>query len=171
MKTSKLVITALLAATVTVGKLALSFLPNVEVVTLLLALYGYVFGWMGIVSAFLFVTAEMLIWGAGTWAVSYYIYWPLVALIFMVLRNYGVKNRFILAGSAVAMTAVFGVLTSAVDLGLFSMNFENFGERFVVYYLRGVPYYLTQIICNAVLFVGAFPALEKLLCRFKKKIL
>ena len=39
----------IMAATVECGKLVLSFLPNIEVVTLLLALFGYVFGWAGVV--------------------------------------------------------------------------------------------------------------------------
>ena len=39
------------AATVECGKLALMALPNIEVVTLLLALYGYVFGPLGVAAA------------------------------------------------------------------------------------------------------------------------
>ena len=37
----------IMAATMECGKLALSFLPNIEIVTLLHALYGYVFGYLG----------------------------------------------------------------------------------------------------------------------------
>ena len=39
----------IMAATMECGKLALSFLPNIEIVTLLHALYGYAFGALGIV--------------------------------------------------------------------------------------------------------------------------
>ena len=73
------------AATVECGKLVLSALPNIEVVTLLLALYGYVFGWYGVLSALVFVSIEPLIYGFGTWLPAYLIYWPLVALVFMPL--------------------------------------------------------------------------------------
>ena len=50
----------IMAATVECAKLALAFLPNVEVVTLLLALYGYVFGYLGFAAAIVFVSIEPL---------------------------------------------------------------------------------------------------------------
>ena len=52
---------AVSAATVTAGKLALSALPNVEVVTLLLASYGYVFGPGGVLSASRDARAETVV--------------------------------------------------------------------------------------------------------------
>ena len=70
----------IMAATLECGKLVLSFIPNVEVVTLLVALYGYVFGGLGIIAAAVFVCIEPLIWGFGSWFITYIIYWPLVAV-------------------------------------------------------------------------------------------
>ncbi len=169
MKTRNLVLIPLLAATLTVGKTALIFLPNIEIVTLLIALYGYTFKGRGVIAAYIFVIAEMLIWGVGTWVISYFLYWPLVAMVFMLLSKTGVKNRFLLAGAAVGLTIVFGVLTSFVDIGLFSLNFEKFFYRFSVYYFRGISFYLTQTICNAILFVLTFPILSEFLIRISKK--
>ncbi len=169
MKTKDLVLIPLLAATLTVGKTALAFLPNVEIVTLLLALYGYLFKWRGVAAAYIFVIVEMFIWGVAPWVISYFLYWPLVAAVFWVLVKAGVKNRFVLSGTAVVLTIFFGVLTSFVDIGLFSLNFDKFFYRFSVYYLRGISFYLTQIICNAVLFVLTFPVLSKFLRKVSKK--
>ena len=160
------------AASLECGKLALAALPNVEVVTLLTALYGYAFGVWGIASAVVFVCIEPLIYGFGTWIISYFIYWPLVALVFMLLGRLRVKNRLILTGTAVLLTFFFGILTSLVDLGLFSGFFENFLERFLIYYARGVYFYIAQIITNLVLFLFLFKPLckklAKIKCRFIK---
>ena len=82
----------IMAATVECAKLALAAIPNVEVVTLLLALYGYTFGVAGIVAAIVFVCIEPLIWGFGTWMISYFIYWPLVAATFMMLSKCRIKT-------------------------------------------------------------------------------
>ena len=49
-----------MAATLECGKLVLSFLPNIEVVSILTALFGYVFGWAGVISTFIFVLIEPL---------------------------------------------------------------------------------------------------------------
>ena len=157
----RVALVGIMAATVECGKLALASIPNVEVVTLLLGLYSFVFGWLGILAAVIFVCIEPLIWGFGTWVISYFLYWPLVALVFLVLGRARVKNRFILSGIAVLLTVLFGVLTSLVDIGLFSGAFDNFFARFAIYYMRGVPFYLTQILCNAVLFVTVFPFLAR----------
>lgn len=163
----KVALVGIMAATVECGKLVLASIPNVEVVTLLLALYGYVFGWLGIAAAAVFVCIEPLVWGFGTWVISYFIYWPLVALVFMLLRRVGVKSRFILAPIAVIMTVFFGVLTSLVDVGLFSGSYDRFFVRFSIYYVRGLPFYVTQTVCNAVLFLTVFPFLSKKLSTYR----
>ena len=157
----------IMAATVECAKLALAAVPNVEIVTLLLALYGYVFGWLGVVAACVFVAIEPLVWGFGLWVASYFLYWPFVALVFMLLAKRRVKNRFVLAALAVAMTVWFGVLTSLIDVGLLSGNFDNFFYRFSIYYARGIAFYIVQILCNAALFSLVFPYLSKKLSRFK----
>ena len=150
----------IMAATLECAKLALSFLPNIEAVTLLVALYGYVFGILGVTSALVFVSIEPLIYGFGAWVVSYYLYWPLVAIVFMLLSELKVRNRWILTGVAVVLTAWFGVLSSLIDIGLLSGFFDNFWARFSVYYARGAVFYIVQIACNAVL----FPLLFSFLC-------
>ena len=149
------------AATVECGKLVLASLPNIEVVTLLLALYGYCFGALGILAAVVFVCIEPLIWGFGPWVVSYIIYWPLVALVFWLLRAAGVKNRWLITAVAVLLTLFFGVFSSLVDVGLFTGFYDKFFERFAIYYTRGFPFYAVEVGCNAVLFPLLFPFLSE----------
>ena len=158
----------IMAASVECGKLALMFLPNIEVVTVLLGLYGYVFGIYGVLASVVFVCIEPLIFGFGSWVISYFIYWPTVAIVFMVLGRLRIKNRFLIAGIATLLTVWFGVLSSLIDIGLFSGFFENFFERFAIYYLRGIPFYLAEIISNAILFLLLFPLLQKKLYMIKK---
>ena len=158
------------AATVECGKLALMALPNIEVVTLLLALYGYVFGPLGVAAAVVFVAIEPLIWGFGPWALTYIIYWPLVALVFWLLRAVKVNNRWILTAVAVLLTVFFGVFSSLVDVGLFTGFFDNFFERFAVYYARGIVFYAVQIACNAVLFALLFSFLSEKLMKAHSRI-
>ena len=161
----------IMAATVECAKLALAFLPNVEAVTLLLALYGYVFGFSGFAAAVVFVSIEPLIYGFNTWVVSYYLYWPFVSLTFMLLAKLRVKNRWLLTIAAVILTAWFGVLTTLIDIGLLSGFFDNFAYRFAVYYARGAVFYAVQIACNAILFPLLFRFLVNKLEKVKKQFL
>ena len=158
------------AATVECAKLVLASLPNVEVVTLLLALYGYCFGALGAVAAVVFVCIEPLIWGFGPWVITYVIYWPIIALVFWLLRKIKVKNRWIITAVAVLLTALFGVFSSLVDVGLFTGFFDKFFERFAVYYARGFVFYAVQIGCNAVLFPLLFPFLSEKLGKISADI-
>lgn len=168
---SYIALVGIMAATVECAKLALSFLPNIEAVTLLLALYSYVFGSAGVMAALVFVCIEPLIYGINTWVITYFIYWPLVALVFMLLGRAGVKNRFSLASVAVALTVFFGVLSSFVDLTVLAGSFDNLFQRFAVYYTRGAVFYVVQTVCNAVLFIFLFPSLRGLLEKIKGRTL
>ena len=160
----------MMAATVECGKLALAALPNIEVVSLFIALFSYAFGWAGVLAAFVFVCIEPMIWGFGTWFLSYLIYWPLLAIVFLFLGRRNVKSRLVTTSVIVISTFLFGILTSLVDVGLFSGSFDRFFYRFGVYYARGVVFYAVHLVSNLVLFLFAFPPLCALLLKIKSGI-
>lgn len=162
---------AVCASLIEGGKFALSFIPNVEIVTLLCAVFGYSFGIYGICSVYIFVGIETLIYGFNPWVISYLIYWPLVSLIFMLFGRKKFRNIIVLTIVAVVLTAFFGVLTSLVDVGLFTGSYANFFPRFAIYYSRGAVFYIIQIICNLVLFPTAFLPLVKVTERTLKNSL
>ena len=151
----------IMAATVECGKLALSALPNVEVVTLLLAVYGYTFGYLGVAAAFVFVLIEPLIYGFGPWVVSYFIYWPLVAFVFCVLGRKKIRSRIITTAVAVGLTILFGMLSSVIDVALYLGVNVHFFSNLGLYYIRGIVFYGVQIACNAVLFPLLFEFLVR----------
>lgn len=161
----------LMAAAIECAKLVLASLPNIEAVTLLVAVFSFVFGWEGVVATVLFVAIEPLIWGFGTWVISYFIYWPLVAAVFLLLGKIKFKRCVARVASATAcalvLTLFFGVLTSFVDVGLFSGKFDNFFARFAVYYARGAVFYLLQLVTNAVVFPILFHPMTTKLYKLK----
>lgn len=165
----RLALTALAAATLEAVKFALNAVPNVEGVTLLSALYGYCLGAGGVVAALVFCAIETAIFGVGPWAISYFIHWPCVALVFMCLSRLGVKNRWVMTLVAAVMTVIFGVQTSLVDTGLFSGFFDRFWQRFAIIYVRGWVFYVVQTVCNLVVFPLLFPPLAKVLLPAAKK--
>ena len=168
--TKKIAVIALMAATLSGGKTALSFVPNVEIVTVLIALYAYVFGMSYVFPCVLvFVTAEIFIWGLNTWVVSYYIYWPTVAFVFSVLGKRQAK-LFSVTLSAVILTLFFGVLTSLIDVGLLTGSFDNFWYRFAVMYARGIVFFAVHVFSNLIVFLALFNPLEKTLEKLKKQL-
>ena len=157
----KLALIAVMTATLNAGKLALMAIPNVEVVTILCALYGYCFGWMGLIATSLFVLIETFIFGMGSWVLSYIIHWNVVCLIFWLLKRFKVNNIVIITLIAVVLTTCFGVLSSLIDVGLFSGIKGDFWAKFAIYYTRGAVFYITQIVTNLIVFPCLFPILSK----------
>ena len=157
------------AAVIEGGKLALMALPNIEVVTLFVALFSYVFGAAGVLATVVFVMIEPMLWGFGAWTVGYFIYWPLVSVVFMIYGKLRVENRYILTGTAVVLTVLFGLLTSFIDLVFYSQSFDNFAVRYFAYYAQGAVFYLLQIGCNAVLFFLVFKYLAEKIKKFRER--
>ncbi len=166
----KIAAVGIMAASIECAKLALSFLPNIEAVSLLIALFSYSYGGAGIAAALIFVAIEPIIWGFGTWLPSYIIYWPALAALFMLFGKLKVKNRVLITATAVGMTFIFGILTAFFDVVLLSGSFERFFARFGIYYARGAVFYIVHIVSNAVIFSLLFPLLSKRLEKIKNKI-
>ncbi len=160
---ASIVLISVAAATLSAAKFALMALPNIEVVTLLTAAYGFTLRGKGVAASGVFCAIETLIWGAGSWVVTYFIHWPVVAFTFSVLSRFIKPARVIPTITAFLLTLSFSVLSALVDVGLTTGYFYNFGERFVVYFLRGTWFYVAQLVCNLVLFPVLFKPLVNLL--------
>lgn len=171
--------TALFASTLTGGKLALSFIPNVEIVTILIAVYATVWGWKYTLPAVnIFVVVETLLYGFNTWVISYFIHWNFLAVVFLLFRPFITRFplwlKIIVATVAAAViTTLFGVLTSLIDtlLGYTSQGFviatKDFWYRFGVLYARGAVFFAIHIVSNTILFATAYYPLCKVLTKLR----
>ena len=71
----------------------------------------------------------------------------------------GVKSKVTFTITAVLLTFCFGIMTAALDQIYYGGITPTLLERIFVYYLRGVSFYITQIITNLVLFPVVFNVL------------
>lgn len=142
--------TAFLAALLTVGKLALSFVPNVEVVTLFVIVYGAALGVPYALGATLiFCAVEVALYGVGSWVLLYFLYWPALGLVAaLTLRG---RRPVLAVVIAVAGSAIFGFL-SACCTTLFAIGNlapEKLWDYMYLYWLRGLYFDLVHIISSA----------------------
>lgn len=147
---------AILAALLTVGKLAFAAVPNVEVVTLLIIVYGATLGMpYALTAALIFCTVEMAIWPPHTWVVMYYIQWPLLAIVSsLVLRRTNIVKTTVFAVVIAVVSAEFlGVLSASVDTLFCVGNLTPADLRiyWLAYYLRGVYFDVVHMISNAII--------------------
>ena len=151
---------ALLSAILYVSKVALEFLPNVELVSLLTILYTLVFG----KEAFLIVTVfnlfELIQWGFGTWWVSYLYVWPLLVLITLLLKKF-IKEEFLIWS---VVSGLFGLIFGS----LFAIVYLPVDPAYALaYWISGLPWDVWHGVCNFVLMLVIGKPLYLLLKKIK----
>lgn len=150
------------AATLVAGKLALSFVPNIEVVTTLVVVYAFVFGFDALGSAFVFCLLDIIIYPPSLDVIiSYFIYWNALAAVIIIIRALGARSEYLYLLAAVIMTALFGVLTSFV-------SHLVAGLPFIATYLAGIPFYIAHIVSTVVFMFAGFKPLTKVLAKIKQ---
>lgn len=156
MKVQDLVLISILSASITAGKLALSFVPNVEVVSLLFIVYTVALGvkrtWL---ISIIFATTEIFLYGFSTWVLGYYVVWPILILATGCLKE-KVKSEY---GFAM-ISGVFGL-----SFGFFFAVFESlfYGVAYgMAYWARGIPLDIIHGASNYILAIILFNPLIKI---------
>lgn len=160
------IMTAILLA----AKVALDFLPNIELVSFLMILYGICFGWRVLCVIPIFVAVQALLYPFGDWVIMYiYIWWiPAVAgMLFKRVDNVWIWSIFsgvygLLFGALGAITYfAFGLIEGGVSFG-FSTAFAK--------WISGIPFDLTHCIGNFAVMLILYIPIRKTLTRIKKSL-
>jgi len=146
MSVQKLTRIALLSAILYVSKLVLDFLPNVELVSLLVVLYTLVFGKETLMIVTVFNLFQMIQWGIGTWTVSYFYVWPFLCLITLLLKKL-IKEEFVIWS---IVSGVFGLIFGS----LFAVLYLFIDPAYALsYWLAGLPWDVWHAVWNFVLMI------------------
>lgn len=142
---------AVMAGMLTALKFALSFVPNLEVVTLLIAVFSAVWGVKYSAPAtIVFCLVEMAIYGIGGWVILYFIYWPLLAVVFhFALRKLrGWKALVVATAIAIVFSVFFGVLSASAEtlIVIGNVSPDRLGTFFVSYYIKGLWFDLVHTV-------------------------
>lgn len=158
--TAYIVRIAFMAAMLTAFKFALSFIPNVEIVTLMICVYGSALGMAyALPAALVFCTVEIAIYGVGSWVLLYYIYWTLLAVVASLLLKGGRTPLAIAIG--IIGSVLFGVLSACCDTLFCVANLapSHLGRYLIAYYIRGLYFDIVHTISNAVILLVLYAPL------------
>ena len=147
----------ILAALTFGAKVAMSALPNIEPVTLFLLVFGAVFGWKALFIVYVYVLAEILFYGIGTWNINYLYIWVIPALAGWLLQKW--KHPVLWAVIAGVYGLLFGALCAPVDLCIGGIGFA------VSKWISGIPFDAAHCAGNFALALLLFCPLRKLLHR------
>ncbi len=157
---------AFLAAMLTAFKLALSFVPNVEVVTLLITVYASALGIAYALPAVLvFCTVEIALYGVGSWVLLYYVYWTLLAVVSSALLKG--KRTWLAILIGIMGSILFGVLSACCDtlFCVVSLAPSRLGDYFAAYYIRGLYFDVVHTLSNAIILALLYAPLTAVLKR------
>ena len=160
-KPKEIVIFGLFAAMMIIGKEVLAFLPNIEIVTLLVIVLTISYGLRALIPVYIFVFAEGLLYGFGLWFWSYLYIWAILVFISFALRKF---DSLILW---TALSGIFGLL-----FGILSSPPHFFISGIgggISYIIAGLSFDITHCIGNIVITLALFVPLKKLLFKLKGK--
>lgn len=151
---------ATMSALLIVGKLALSFVPNVEVVTTLTLVFACVFGYWAVAATTVFCIADMLLYPfAIDVAVAYFVYWNALALVAAAISRRGATETWVYIIVGAVGTVAFGLLTTLTHTIVYSTPFW-------AVYASGLAFYAIQLIGSTAFTLVGF----KLLCKVLSKL-
>ncbi|HCT90131.1 MAG TPA: hypothetical protein DF613_01925 [Lachnospiraceae bacterium] len=151
-----------MTATLEAGKIAMTFLPNVEVVSLFIILYTLAFGRKTVYAIFTFIFLEGCLYGFGLWWIMYLYAWPLLSFLAWRLRKHDTPLPYAM------LSGVFGLFFGALCaipyffIGGWSMAFT--------WWVSGIPYDLVHCGANFVLCLVLFKPLHNCLSTIRKNL-
>lgn len=144
------------------AKVAMSFLPNIEPVSLFVMLFAVVFGLKCLYPIYLYVLLEILVYGISTWNLNYLYIWAILALAAYFMRR--LRNPLWWALLAGAFGMAFGALCAPVDFLLGDWQFV------VAKWVSGLSFDVIHAAANFAIALVAFVPLRRLLEKLYNKI-
>ena len=161
-KTFEIVLLGMLGAIAYVGQVALSFLPNIEVVSILFLVYTKIFGKKALFPIYVFVLLEGIFWGFGSWWIMYLYVWAVLWGITMLLRRNDSAVFWAVINGAFGL--VFGALCSITQGVMFGI-----GSGFA-YFISGISFDIVYCIGNFLTALFLYKPLTILLSKVMKTL-
>lgn len=163
MSAKKMTRVALLSATLYVLQIGFAFLPNIELVSLLIILYTLVFGKEALIIVMIFNLLEGFHWGFGLWWITYLYAWPILCIMTLAVKKIA-KEEFVVYA---VISGLFGLIFGL----LFAIPYLFIDPVYAVtYWTTGLPWDVWHGIWNFLLMLLIGKFLYRILVYLKYKI-
>ena len=116
LKIREITLFGILGAMTFAAKYVMSGLPNIEPVSLMVMVFGAVFGKKAVWPVYVYVAMELLFYGLGTWNIMYLYIWIILAAAAYLLR--GMESGLSWALLSGVFGLLFGALCMPVDMAI-----------------------------------------------------
>ena len=136
-------------------KFAMAALPNIEPVSLLMMVFGVVFGLKALYPCYVYVAMEILTFGIGTWNVNYLYIWALIVVAAWLMRKTEQPLAWALLSGVFGL--FFGAFCAPVDVVIGGWSYA------LSKWISGIPFDALHCGGNFVLALIMYKPLRKLL--------
>lgn len=143
------------------AKVAMSFLPNIEPVSLFVMVFATVLGRKCLYPIYTYVALEILVYGIGTWNLMYLYIWAILALLAWLMRKQEHPLAWALLSGGFGLA--FGALCAPVDFFLGDIYYV------VAKWTSGIIFDVYHCVGNFVIALLLFVPLRKLFRKLWEK--
>ena len=136
-------------------KFAMAALPNIEPVSLLMMVFGAVFGRKALYPCYVYVAMEILTFGIGTWNINYLYIWALIVVAAWLMRKTEQPLAWALLSGVFGL--LFGAFCAPVDAVIGGWSYA------LSKWISGIPFDALHCSGNFVLALIMYKPLRKLL--------
>ena len=154
-----------MVAIIEVCKVAMAYLPNIELTSFWMIMFTIFFGWKVVFVVPVFILIEGCMYGFGLWWVMYLYAWPLLAFIAYINR----KQESVWFWSM--LSGMFGLFFGFLcAIPYFFIGFTDGGFASGIYagfsyWVAGIPFDITHAIANFVLMLVLYTPVRKVMKR------
>lgn len=139
------------------AKVAMSALPNIEPVSLMVMLMAVVFGWKALYPVYLYVLMEVLLYGINLWNINYLYVWALLTVAAIAMRR--LRHPFWWALLSGVFGMAFGLLCAPVYIAIGGVDYA------IRWWLTGIAFDIPHAVGNFLIALVLFVPLRTLLQR------
>ena len=151
----EVVLFGVLGALTFAAKYAMSYLPNIEPVSLMVMLFVVVFGRKWVYPVYLYIAMEILFYGISLWNINYLYIWAVLALAAGCMKKMQHPLGWAILSGAFGL--LFGALCGIVDI--FIGGFGYAAAKWV----SGIPFDIAHCAGNFVIALLLFVPMRRLL--------
>lgn len=145
---------SVLGAMTFAAKYVMSPLPNIEPVSLMVMVFGSVFGKKGLYPVYLYVILELLFYGLGTWNIMYLYIWAILAMAAYLLRDMEQPLSWALLSGTFGL--LFGAMCAPVDMAIGGFEYA------LAKWISGIPFDIAHCIGNFIIALALFHPIRRL---------
>lgn len=158
----------MMVAVIEAGKMALAFLPNVELTTFWIIMFTLLFGWKIIFVILIFILIEAAIYPFGLWVIMYLYTWPMLALVVRLFHKIdSVWFWSVLSG---IFGLSFGLLCSFpyIFINSAGTGLTNGIAATVAWWIAGIPWDIIHGVANFILMLILYTPVRSIIDKIHK---